>query len=221
MARTRTPAGRSPAEVVSPLEGGTTANRDELRFAIGQIARIHGVPGDLWPIPGRVRRIGEAFTYHGSLDVTPQGRLVSLSVDPRGDHPRLTAVHEFGHLLDLAVFGEPNRFGSGSGALLAEWRIAASASQAVARLQAVAEDGPFATDRLFAVEYLKTEEVFARSYAQYVATTSGSDVLVKQLARLAAPGKSLVHRLRVWETDDFTEIASAFDRLLIGRGWVE
>jgi len=64
--------------------------------------------------------------------------------------------------------------------------------------------------------YLSPEELWARSYAQYIAKKSGNKAMLAELAKLQddpIPSQ--------WSDDDFIEIEKAIDELFKERGWLK
>ena len=61
-------------------------------------------------------------------------------------------------------------------------------------------------------------ELWARSYAQYIAWRSGSVVLQSDLNRVLRHEDPRI-RVRYWPYDEFAPIAAAIDRLMEARGW--
>lgn len=120
---------------------------------------------------------------------------------------------------------------------LAEWREAVTNSKAVQTLKTWREaprhqrgtttpagDIPQHLDYDHLRYLLQTHEVFARSYAQYIAVRSKDAVGLAELRKLQAQGKPGSQGIfpaytRQWEDDDFEPIAQAFDRLFDSLGW--
>lgn len=119
---------------------------------------------------------------------------------------------------------------------LEEWRQAVVNSRAVQTMQGWQDESrtrrgvepapgiPARIDYDHLRYLLQTHEVFARSYAQYIAVRSKDAVGLKELAKLQALGKPGSQGIfpaypRQWEDDDFEPIAKAFDRLFDSLGW--
>jgi len=72
------------------------------------------------------------------------------------------------------------------------------------------------------VRYLqRTPEVFARSYAQYIAIRSGNEALMTQLRTARKRNEAGIGYQTVWDDDDFVPIAAAFDDLFKEKGWTK
>ena len=105
------------------------------------------------------------------------------------------------------------------------------ASQAVADLKALGasptaqltqSDGTKVTyrvDRKYLRYLLRHDELWARSYAQYIAVKSGDTTLLKELAETRAE-KNLYNQ-KQWSEDDFKPILKAMDALFTTLGWIK
>lgn len=196
-----------------------------MRDALAAIDAVHGdglLPAVPVTIVSTTRRWG-TFRYD-LTDGGPPGIEVH-----RGDaHKRLTLAHEVGHLLDYAAIGEPNRFGTEARAtLFADWRRAVLASAALQELlwlraqpigtRPPGTAGPGSGDRY--IRYLTTDvELWARSYAQYIARRSGNAAMLHELGAVRRRVSGL-YLPEQWDDDDFEPIAAAIDELLTQLGW--
>jgi hypothetical protein len=63
---------------------------------------------------------------------------------------------------------------------------------------------------------LLEEEVWARSYAQYIALRSGDATMQPQVADIR---RRPIYGARHWEDADFEQVADAIDALFEGLGW--
>lgn len=219
--RTPAPAQRAP---VGPT--GPTVSKPIDVLAAGQVGRavdealntidaVHG-DGALPPIPLKSSR---KQTPNGSYSWFGTGAPAQIEVSSLGDHPVMTTVHEVGHFLDHHGIGVAGEFASKT-AELTEWRAAVDASDAVVQLRGLRVSSPLPVNERYRRYLLKTEELWARSYAQYVATTSGSQRMLGELARLVErPGAGGVYYPAQWDGDDFKPIAAAIDKLFARLGW--
>lgn len=94
---------------------------------------------------------------------------------------------------------------------MAAWRQAVKNSDAYKTL--LAKHGEY-RDYL-----LRTKELWARSYAQYVAQRSGNVRLRAQIQDVRA-GQTNFWRESQWAEADFAPIASAIDQLFSSLGWI-
>jgi hypothetical protein len=159
---------------------------------------------------------------------------ISITLRAHQTHTGLTLVHEVEHLLDLATLGEGRWFGSAYHPSLTGWRRAISESRAYRALNTMAragtaelsgsdETGHLVTleeDELVALRRsLRMEELWACSYAQFVATRSGHGALVRSLEALRTRPIARVYYPRQWDDDDFAPIDTAIDVLMATLGW--
>jgi hypothetical protein len=188
------------------------AVNDDLRLVVEAIDRVHGV--------GRLPRIPMEFRnhlgMHGRFDFDETtGEPIRIVIDRRAPYRAFVAIHEIGHFLDLAAFGDGPIFGSVSNPILSSWSRAVEESAAHQQLVTLFNEEP--STRL--LDRLRADELWSRSYSQYVAVLSGSEVLSQSLTgeRLRAPMG--LHNPLYWEDNDFARIAEAIDALFAGLGW--
>jgi hypothetical protein len=155
------------------------------------------------------------------------------AVNPKRKWKGIHLFHEVGHALDHQMLGTPLVYASDAKhPELKSWRSAVEQSRLYQGLVAL-RDLEFATIRRqgrtviepitpATVEYyLRPKELFARSYAHYVASTSGDNVTLRQLAALrGTPDNQLVYN-DAWDDDDFESIAQAFEALFFSKGWLK
>jgi hypothetical protein len=180
------------------------ATREQVNHAIRTIDAVHD-DGVLPPIKIDGR------TDPGNLGEYSR-REARIGVRSTGDWPTLTAVHEIGHLLDHRGLGLGSRMATElNDTRLAGWLKAVQASEAFAELKRASDALP---SRHFA--YLMSgPELWARSYAQYIAEKSGDAVLLEDVRKVRdafAP--------RQWSPEDFKPIREAMDKLFQELGWL-
>jgi hypothetical protein len=141
-------------------------------------------------------------------------------------HRGFALLHEIGHVLDYAALGTSLDFGTlGDLPLLADWRRVYKASNGYQRLRAAitrvinALHSDQVEERRRLAQLLEPDEVWARGYAQYVATQSGNVELMAVLiaARTPEPGRES-HVLQ-WDDSDFRTIAAVIDALFERLSW--
>lgn len=216
------PAGVPLSRVL--LIGPGIAN-DDLRAAVDAINRVHG-DGDLPPIPVRLTSVvvGGVGVPDGRVwfRQEPEGGLSSIMITVRSDAPnrQFVLVHEIGHALDLC--GLPGEgFASSSAAVadLDEWRRSVTASRAYAALvERGRQDVGGEATRASILRHL--EELWARSYAQFMAIRSGSPALMASLERLRRRPASAVYHPLQWDDDEFVFIDQAIEGLFGRLGWL-
>ncbi|HKG26592.1 MAG TPA: hypothetical protein VKB09_13150 [Thermomicrobiales bacterium] len=189
------------------------------------IDRVHG-DGDLPTIPillvphlldDRGRTRDAVFVYH-RLDPSQPFIASIIFVRSSAAHRPFVATHEIGHFLDLC--GLPgSTFASSEEPALAEWRKSVIESSAYRSLGTLTRSLD-ATVANRANELTVLEELWARSYAQFVATRSGSLPMQRTLAALRHRDPHTLYYPRQWDDDDFVAVEAALDNLFRGLGWI-
>jgi hypothetical protein len=201
----RAPAGRSLRNVLG--RSGDAGVDNAVDAALKAVARVHGdgpLPG--LPVDAVTRLPGSRqaeFVWLRAPGGTPSSpsRVMIVATSRIKD---LSVVHEIGHYLDLFALGDPERplrSRPAAARLMAAIRGSEDARQL--REVSVGAD-PFSSDG----------ELFARAYAQYVATRGGNSRLLKQLQeaqRIRTPNQ--------WPASQFELIADAFDELFAELRW--
>lgn len=186
--------------------------------AMQAIDRTHNID-DLPEIPVTNRlRLPDS---NGFGEFVPhKGRAFEINVDPkaRAFDQREAFVHESGHLVDFD--GLPGqdyasvRAFSGRGGVLDDWAKAVQDTREYKLLKQARDtgrlDGQDVSDMADTWEYLaEPQELWARSYSQYVARKSG-DVSIRH-----AHSK----RNTQWSKDSFDAIEEAMDTVFEQQGW--
>lgn len=163
----------------------------------------------------------------GVFQVDPSsGRPVGITVNPDSETPGMTLLHEVGHFLDWSAFPPQGEFSSPNAPELANWRATVNSTPTVLTLRAIQQDAAQRAGRgdvLAAYEanitayWLRSEELFARSYAQYVALQSQDEDLIFELVVLRS--RTPLMRHTQWDPGEFTVLETAFDTLFFQRGW--
>lgn len=199
---------------------------DLVRRALAAIDRVHG--------DGQLERIKLVLDRLSRQDVAayrPSRR--EMVLDPSRRQEELDIIHETGHLLDHQTVGEFLELASvNEHPNLSEWKKAVEASRAVAGLKELLQQGSIVVRtrkglRILNVnpayvEYLlKPEELFARSYSQFVAVSSNDPVLLAQVGRQQnRKGNEIGYNI-LWDDEDFEPIAQAFESLFRRLGWLQ
>lgn len=149
-----------------------------------------------------------------------KGRIVIASGSP---HPGMTTAHEMGHFFDHKDFKkyEGKRGWSSEGPQFAAWRNAVEASPTIKEWRKREKDG-FARIGPIKVRvepsasryYLSPREMWARSYAQYIATKSRNRSMLRELRGLQED-----YLRTQWSDKEFAPIAAEIERLLRQQGW--
>jgi len=214
--------GRPPTGTISKTITFSRLSKSSFRARIRSVAtaidRTHRVP-ELPMIP--VRSTKTETRDGGYRKEMGTGKPVEIEISRRGSTPELTFVHEIGHFLDeQAIPGsvrgvrswylDPN---------LKSWRDVVLESRPIKILIEKAEDGdPGEPGRKIAC-YLRTDrEIWARSYAQFVAIRSGDPILMKHLEECRSPRSPWPLQ---WSDDEFGPVEAEIDALFKAIGWVQ
>lgn len=203
-----------------------------------RIDEVHASPEGMPAIP--IQQTGGTKTLGSYRYTRGGGEAMDLSVSSAKSTQASVFTHEFGHYFDHQDFGKARVFSSEEaargveGAVLEEWWKAVSDSEAIKTLQGlrprkdnpvlslthVMEDGrviDLRVDHDYVRYLLDPREVFARSYAQWIATETGDAGLLKEILEDETfgpyPGQ--------WSTEDFAPIAKAFRKVFKAAGLIE
>ena len=175
------------------------------------IDEVHG-DGTLPKIPvdgktNDVRSLGEFMRDLAT------GKAMRIGVRQKGNHKELTLIHEIGHFIDFSGFQDKRfkknvlkKFGSerGKGAFRV-WLDAVEASPTFKNIPNVKSG-----------YWLRRRELFARCYAQWIATRSGHKLLQEQVeAILKSPAP-----WQQWPAKEFEPIADAMDAIFKSKNWL-
>lgn len=218
------PSGPVVSQALLVPRGGKYGSR--YQAALDAIDSVHG-DGQLPEIPVRtksnIKALGQYVSY-------ANGKPVGIDMNGKGDQFELTLAHEVGHFLDQQAIGQTKIFASRSEPLLAGWRRVVQESQAVRTLRDMQEN-PSAYERVvlggertytvrpdgrYLNYLLSNEEIWARSYSQYIAERSGNTTMRQQVE--IERGDTLYGQ-KLWSDEDFAPIAAEFDRVFGGLGW--
>ena len=203
----------------------------EVKQALRVIDQVHG-DGNLPSLP---LRTVEGDSARGDGEFLVQfGHPQEILVNGTGAHPEYSTLHEVGHFLDYSGLsggiGDFASAGITNDMHIRRWGNAALKSEAIKTIRdyrkRLRDQVPNAKDRTplqqknldYSDYLLDTPEVFARSYAQWVATRSGNDYILGQLREKQARARTSKGK-DVWEDADFEPIGAALDALFEARGW--
>jgi len=208
-----------------PLE-----RRERFQSVLNSIDRVHTV-GDLRAIP--VVKDAADEKRNGSF-VYENGEAKEIRLKTSGPTIELTLVHERGHHLEM--FGLPTGdkgqrnwdYEETHNGFMAGWMEAVSKTDAFSALadlegkrtaewhgQAVAVDEDY-------LSYLTGwDELWARSYAQYITAKTQHPELLAQLAHTRSTAANPLYYHRQWSDEDFRPIEAAIDQLFRGLGWLK
>ena len=201
----------------TPLAGKLTdealpkAEKKRVERVLAMIDQVHGDgPLSAIPVDHKVSKgsLGTFFSRAGTPMRIAYRRRKMPKLPNLQLHPEMTLLHEIGHWLDLA--GLPGRgFSSGSTALL-PWLDAVRGTAAFQRMM---QSSNVRNLRYYA----SNEELWARSYAQYIAEETQDAELLSQLADTRT--SAYFPEWSQWESADFAPVRSAITDLLTAQGW--
>ena len=177
----------------------------ELARALAAAGAVHVLHSDLEPVPVRAT----STTSQSGCYRLRHGDPVDLRVSRRHDRVALSFLHELGHFVDHQLGHELGAtWASGQHEAFADWRTAVS--QLPSRL-------PAGVGRSRRRYFNSSKELWARSYAQAVLTTTQDPALQAALAGLLE-----LDDVFVWPAAEFEPVADAigrtFERLGLLRG---
>lgn len=213
------PNGRLVSEALNLNSLRNRQMRSQAELVLAEINKIHG-DGALPTIPvneSTARNKYGAFWYRNT---TPE----KITLSRGGDHQALTLAHEIGHFLDLSALDakwSSTRTGTEAQSVINAARNSDWVKNVWTRVsefnsRSSSDTMPISIDSRYVRYLLETKEIWARAYAQYVATKSGNETLLEQLRKLQTakfPSQ--------WSDDDFLPIMAEFDRLFTKKGWIE
>lgn len=215
---TADPVMRRSGQLV-PLSPNTRVGRG-VRTAKQAIDSVHTSP-ELTPSPISVLQTSGQRRL-GSYSYSRSGIPMRIEVSTGGAEQAMTYAHEFGHFFDHQDWNNPGTFTSflaqpGSPDPLLAWKRAIDASPTVQALRDLLRNPqPFVLpngqrlrpDLTFVRYLLKPEEIFARSYAQWIATDSGDAAMLAELDGMRQGLSSYYGRQ--WPDAEFVPIRDAF-----------
>lgn len=191
--------------------------RAAVERAIAAVERVHRLPNLVRPIPVR---IVPTLLVPARYLAQPGGGEVQFH--PTARVPAVTFLHEVGHVVDhLGTGGTTTAVMSDVlDGVLRGWWETVETSAAYRRLQLIRRTHDLVQDRLQANYLMQPSELFARSYAQYVAARSGDIEIYRELLQQDSPRTTSSDTLAWrWDEDDFTLIAYALAALIEETIW--
>ncbi|MFZ4620957.1 MAG: hypothetical protein ACOYNS_10380, partial [Bacteroidota bacterium] len=230
---------RTKKKVESTTAAGTPVSdalevitRGDLKRAIDRgikfIDQVHG-DGKLKLIPVENLVNGKAY---GSFNYYISSReAIGIKIRKSAPHIEMTTIHEIGHFLDHSGIGTPKIMSSSSEAIMDDWSKVVKESAAYKRLLEIKARGYIEIEKWGMIErvegerfrghinyLLDEEELWARSYAQYIAHKTKDPLLRKQLDEmLRVKSEEGSH----WTDADFEPIANEIDKLFTKIGWIK
>jgi hypothetical protein len=185
--------------------------------AIGKVHKMSGLP--LLSITDQPSG-GSAMAQYIFYGTSPH----KITVKTSSSRMALNLAHEIGHFIDHQGLYGKGAWASGSSSsiaapLMATIRESAAYKQLLTMYQTGKVETPNGTHKVNS-KYMKymvnAQELFARAYAQYIATRSGDPDMAQQLQKTVDTQGLYPAQ---WQADDFEPIAKAFDELFKQKGW--
>jgi hypothetical protein len=213
--------------------------QDALSQVLEAIDAVHLVPDSMPNIPVQTERSLDAS---GAYIYDDTGEANAICIWALAARPCVTLTHEIGHFIDHKGLGgalpgpltglpaERRKLPRNVCVVLDDWDRAVWDSEGVQHLIALWQD-PFVRIRDGSVidvstqidfgYLLRTEELWARSYVQYVATKSANPMLASELSELVdSRERAMVSITQQWTHADFRAIMTALDHLFGELGWL-
>ena len=156
---------------------------------------------------GALPRIPVKGSAGRSLGLFNYGKDKHIAIKSTGSWPALTTVHEVGHFLDYDGIGKAGRFETEKGGLL---------DVVIARIRKTKSmEQMHATPGINHKYFADPREMWARAYAQYVATRSSKPRLRAELKRV----RESFQPWRQWSDEEFEPIANEIDKVFEKLKW--
>jgi hypothetical protein len=141
-------------------------------------------------------------------------------------------LHEFGHGVLAYGFGDFDNTKIATDPIFASWRTAICGSQAYQWLESLQGKKIVQVEAFFETKYrrvnqddvayfLRWQELFARSYTQYIALVSGDKELLWAVARASNSATRKLLYTSQWQDTDFDQIFDALEALFVLQGWLQ
>lgn len=197
----------TPESMKTPVSKGITSTdkyKEQVKIALNAIDKVHG-DGTL---PGAKVRGSSNLKANQSGSYAWWNNDINISVYT--EHPSFTLLHEVGHYIDHHGLKKTSDF------------MGDAASDNPSPKMEVLINTIKSTDTFKMGEelygsgyYTKNTELFARAYAQYIASKTGDAVLLNQLSMAS---RSVWY---YWPQNEFRPISKAFDDLFEEEGWLQ
>ena len=199
-----------------------------VRAALDIVSRVHR-DGVLEPITATSGELADGVSaVYRSFEGVP----MSITVSVNAARPHLETLHELGHFIDHSGHGTLAGFASETEPLFGDLMNAIHSTPTVARLRAMREgkfispsgvsfdvDPGSLAQHTENVRYaLENRELFARAYAQFIATESGHPTLRRELLHALESFEGKAYGSH-WSDDEFKPIRDEFTRLFRALKW--
>ena len=208
--------GNHPRSIVTVLKGEAEPH---VNRGLDIIASVHDL-GErivMSPLPVKSTKKSKSTTY--GVYYTEAGTHKALCIKMMARSPDATTfnfIHEYGHFLDHQVMHLPGQWGS----------IGDATPEQIALRKALHDSKGRSTIKYgltgakkFREYLLNPKEMFARAYAQWIATRSADPGLLHKLANCQPGGKAKI--ASQWDDEDFKPIAAAMEALFRAKGMLQ
>jgi hypothetical protein len=193
-----------------------TRTRDAMTLA----DTVHDVPDDLPIAPIRAANLRGARGVYWS-DVRNGKPIGLIEIDARNQLVEYTTLHEYGHYLDHMAMDQLGEFASEKGsAVLADWYQAVQESSAYQSLDELFDPRLGRDAAARRAYWLNESELFARSYAQWIAQRTSDTSVLRQIADIMAEATDESPFVQ-WHEDDFGAISDALEKVFRDKGWLK
>ena len=220
--------GLHPVSRALDVEGGSQIE-SQLRNAIAAIDQVH-TDGVLPRLPVTTAALTD---LHGYFRSTTAGDAVEIVVNLFSPHVELTTVHEIGHFLDFKALDQAAPWASANSPAFASWREAVKRSQAAQTLRHFSDPAvstikaplgnasvvEYPVDKVYVAYLFRARELWARSYAQFIATESHDPALLQQLEEERERPGSSIYYPKHWDDDDFEPVRAEIDAIFQDLRW--
>lgn len=213
------PSGPPVSDVLTlPSRGQLAA---AMREALAAIDSVHG-DGTLPSIP--VKAGPKTMAQQGYFKwITSTGQPIEIKVSNSAEHPMNTLAHEIGHFIEKAGLLPAAQGNQQLMNAVQAYETTVKNSGAFQRLQRLLYGNeklnlnglPYGADMQYMRYLLRSEEIWARSYAQYIAVRSQNSAMLEELRKEQA----YIYPV-AWQDADFEPIAAAIDELFKMIGWL-
>lgn len=206
------------------IESLPAAMKTLVQETLEEMNRVHGLGSGRGRLPIETLRGGK---HEAQLRLTgPVGGQMPQSIRIRNaEFTRLNLAHEIGHLWDVLILGKRGSFASSSmdfkryrdqDSPVANWYRATMGTDAVKELQRRVSAG---VDRNYNNYSLQPDELWARSYSQWVANRA-SGKLNADLKRHQSLPKDQPLAPTQWTDEDFAPIDEAITAMFETLEWI-
>lgn len=212
-----------------------TSITERLETAVDAINKVHGSK-NMPTIPINVT--SNISRANGNFQPAYEDKDVFIGINVEGDDLEITLVHEVGHFIDYRGIGKTKMTAgtedgySSTEKIFSEWNTAIDNTEAIQKLKKLQSNPTSSTvevnskgktynlnvDPPYVSYLLEKKEIFARSYAQYIAVRSGDTTLLSQINAKANNERGYPSQ---WKAEDFEEVAIAMDNIFKKKGWLQ